>query len=99
MSLERRFPTLSPVRQSPPGPPLPTRIRAGPARAGPGYGWCRSALLRLPIELPVDRAGRDAEELGGEVLVALGVSQRLADGAQLDLLHRRPERDRERASF
>src|SRR3954469_1958989 len=65
----------------------------------PGRRPSRSALFRFPIELAVDRAGSDAEKLRGEVLVAFGVAQRLADDAQLDLLHRGSERNRERPAF
>src|SRR6266481_1326019 len=59
----------------------------------------RAVSFFFAIELSIDRPRRDAEELRGEVLVALGLAQRLPDHAQLDLLHRGPQRDRERASF
>src|SRR3954468_13566317 len=53
----------------------------------------------LAIELAVDGARGDSEQLRREVLVAFGLPERLADDAQLDLLHRRAERHRQRATL
>src|SRR2546421_11821291 len=74
--------------------------QAGPARQ-PDKAAALSAdnLSGVLIELPVDRPRRDAEELRGEVLVALGVAQRLANDAHLDLVHRCTERNGQRASL
>src|SRR4051812_26985754 len=54
--------------------------------SGGGVGVLGLVAVAGLVELAVDRARRDAEELGGEALVAAGVLEGLGDDAQLDLL-------------
>ena len=44
-------------------------------------------LLGNAVELSVDRTRGDAEQLGGQGLVALGVPERLANDPELDLVY------------
>src|SRR5437868_14632618 len=53
-------------------------------------------LGRIAVELSIDGARRDAEELGGDGFVTLRVLERLLDDAELDLAERRAHRELER---
>src|SRR5437763_16533118 len=70
------------------GDEQPGHARQGGKAEPPG----RDNLSGVLIELSIDRARGDPEQLRGEVLVALRVTQRLADHSHLDLVHRRAER-------
>src|SRR5215472_7991466 len=73
------------------GPPerQTVNVPARRSRAWPSLGYA--------VELSVDGASRDAEELRGERLIPLRVPQRLADDTQLDLVQRRPDLEGERS--
>src|SRR5260370_10438999 len=47
-----------------------------------------SAFVRYPIELPINRACRNAQELSRNGLVPFGASQRLANDSKLNLVER-----------
>src|ERR1041384_3876101 len=71
------------------------------ARKAPRPPRLRGALEALVgfFQLAINGACGNAEELRREVLVAFGLAQCFADDAELDLFHRRAERDRQRAAF